>query len=785
MTTSPYDNLPVGPQRSAAGPQEEPLQYVDVNLESAEEVPADSIANQRTTPEPEPNRSASSRSAQMAQQPAQKAQSPQSGKQAAAFAKTGNASQASEQAPGSGQADRSAQPGKSITAPAKANQSEQATQAAKANQSEQPAQSVQSEQPPQPGQRETPPQSKSQTAPPQPGQSAKTAQAKQSPQHQNPADSRQDSNHNPSAKQGTNPLQPSKQTTVSGKSGAPDISAKQASNPSLVSAQSGEKAASLANPVNPASPPHLINPANPAQPAFAKTTPFDKTPKYDKRSIQNIWGQQEYILPFEESLLVPDTMPDMESILFAEGRVDLTQPTKNSYEKSDSVSGDIILYTVYKPAPDAGSPVDVVKSSIAFKTDKCWDKAEGDDFRVTVTIKNISAEMINERKFIARGQLLITFTEIAKKELMVFSGSDDPNLVQSDGHICVTGLDFETDETTEISQEINCREEQPAPIKILKESIRIVETHRQITSGKLVINASIHSQILYLGEKDGEQKLSCTMNKTDFTQFIMVDDSADTDRMKITFRGNNLKMKIESQNKFLLHGQVTTLIQGYKNQEIPIVSDAYHKNSEIKFDIGAQDLSAIIDTVIGEISAREVIAPGETDKKPESLLCGSCHIASIEGHLERDRIIIEGTMPVKILALDEENTPFLIENSIPLRGSLEMPSATENVTLCISSALKEFWFDEINSRQMEINASISLNIWALGKETFKTLENLCFAEAKEPARRISMALYVVGAGDTLWDVAKRYKSDMNMLAELNQIDPQKPLSEGMKLLVAK
>lgn len=478
-------------------------------------------------------------------------------------------------------------------------------------------------------------------------------------------------------------------------------------------------------------------------------------------------------------------MPDMEGILFVEGRVDLMQPTKNSYEKSDFVSGDITLYTVYKPEPNAGSPVDVVKSTIAFKTDKCWDKAEGDDFRVTVTIKNISAEMVNERKFTAHGQLLITFTEIAKKELMVFSGTDDPNLVQSDGHICVTGLDFETDETTEISQEINCREEQPAPVKILKESIRIVETHRQITSGKLVINASIHSQILYLGEKDGEQKLSCTMNKTDFTQFVMVDDSADTDRMKITFRNISLKTKIESQNKFLLHGQVTTLIQGYKNQEIPIACDAYHKNSEIKFDINAEALSTIIDTVTGEISAREVIAPGETEKKPETLLCGSCHIASIEGHLERDRIIIEGAMPVKILALDEENTPFLIENSIPLRGSLEMPSAAEDVTLCISSALKEFWFDEINSRQMEINASISLNIWALGKETFKTLENLCFVEAKEPARRISMALYVVGAGDTLWDVAKRYKSDMNILAELNQIDPQKPLSEGMKLLVAK
>lgn len=721
MTTSPYDNLPVGSQLSTSRPQENQLQYVDVNLESAEEASADLITNQMPAPEADPGRSVS-------------AHSIQPNKPAPAFAKPDNAAHLAEPA----------------------------------------SVSMQSKQPLQPGQPANPVQATEQT---------------------------------PVSTQASEPIPASSKTADTEQPDEPVSSSAQPGDQAPASTQPGETAAAFAKPSSTANlneqapdsmqaakrqqPSNLATssapaqPVIPVQPAFAKTTPFDKAPKYDKRSIKNIWGQQEYILPFEESLLVPDTMPDMDHILFAEGRADLTQPAKSSYEKSDFVSGDITLYTVYKPEPNADSPVDVVKSSIAFKTDKCWDKAEGDDFRVTVAIKNISAEMINERKFTARGQLLITFTEIAKKELMVFSGTDDPDLVQSDGYICVTGLDFETDETTEISQEINCREEQPAPVKILKESIRIVENHRQITSGKLVINASIHSQILYLGEKEGEQKLSCTINKTDFTQFIMVDDSADTDRMKITFHSGNLKAKIESQNKFLLHGQVTTLIQGYKNQEIPIVADAYHKNSEIKFDINAQALSSINDTVTGEISAREVIAPGETEKKPETLLCGSCHIASIQGQLERDKVIIEGTMPVKILALNEENTPFLIENSIPLRGSLEMPSITEDVTLCISSALKEFWFDEINSHQMEINASISLKIWALGKETFKTIENLCFAETKEPARRISMALYVVGSGDTLWDVAKKYKSDMNMLAELNQIDPQKPLSEGMKLLVAK
>ena len=48
-----------------------------------------------------------------------------------------------------------------------------------------------------------------------------------------------------------------------------------------------------------------------------------------------------------------------------------------------------------------------------------------------------------------------------------------------------------------------------------------------------------------------------------------------------------------------------------------------------------------------------------------------------------------------------------------------------------------------------------------------------------------MAIYVVGCDDTLWDIAKRYKSDSEVLAQLNQLDADKPLSEGTKLFIIK
>ena len=272
----------------------------------------------------------------------------------------------------------------------------------------------------------------------------------------------------------------------------------------------------------------------------------------------------------------------------------------------------------------------------------------------------------------------------------------------------------------------------------------------------------------------------------------------DPDLITLTFGCKDISLTIDSEDRFLLQGNVTTLIRSYCNKDLDTVTDAYHKKNDLHFRLESKEISCVRDIVSGEISAREVISPGDPESKPASLLCGSCGISSIEGHISSDRIIIEGSMPVKILVLDEDDTPFVIDHTVPVRGSLDIPSAAMygsshanadgndgDFRIYIDASVKEFWFSEINSRQLEINTVLSMKVWLFSEENFCTIEDLCFAEEESAPSRKSMALYVVGDGDSLWDVAKRYKADMDSLAVLNDLDPAKPLPSGAKLFIAK
>lgn len=519
---------------------------------------------------------------------------------------------------------------------------------------------------------------------------------------------------------------------------------------------------------------------------------------YDNIRLRNRRRTWNYTLPFDETLLVPDTMPDMIQILFSEGRVTPSQPGKTHYSSSDTYSGEILLFTVYRPDGGEGTPVDVVRSTITFETSACWgtsssqntSPSQADSDRIyyaTVCLKEVEPSRLNERKFQVRGKLCIAVTEIQKTELHVLRDSSDKNLILKQEKKEAADLIFETEEFADIEQEIAVEEGQPQPVRILKESFTITETHRQISSGKLIINGLLQIQILYLGEDDErENQLCCRREKTEFTQFIPLQSQLNSDLIKVDFSGDGLKLAIENQDTFQLEGQVRIRIHGYGSKQIPVASDAYHKEKSIHFDRKVEALSCLTDVLSGEISAREVVNLTQQDQHPEKLICGSILPSNISVHSEHGRIVIEGSVPVRILSLDENGRAFVIKSEVPLRGALNTsasPEALQEADLFTCSAIKDFWIDTINSRQIEINVNAIIEVWISETREFTTLEH--FTARGEDPQQPAMAIYITSAGDSLWNVAKHYQCDADALVQLNQIDGDAPLTEGAKLLIVR
>ena len=166
-----------------------------------------------------------------------------------------------------------------------------------------------------------------------------------------------------------------------------------------------------------------------------------------------------------------------------------------------------------------------------------------------------------------------------------------------------------------------------------------------------------------------------------------------------------------------------------------MICDAYHKERDILFDRRSQPLFDLTDSLSGEISSREIVDIENTSRRPSKLLYGSCSPVSLTATPENGRIVIEGTVHAGILALDEDDQPFMIQSDIPLRGSLEMSAQFQStdedgsklpLSADMSADIRDFWFDEINNRQLEINVTVTMSVRVSCRRDFVYLENFAF-----------------------------------------------------------
>ena len=65
------------------------------------------------------------------------------------------------------------------------------------------------------------------------------------------------------------------------------------------------------------------------------------------------------------------------------------------------------------------------------------------------------------------------------------------------------------------------------------------------------------------------------------------------------------------------------------------------------------------------------------------------------------------------------------------------------------------------------------------------MKNLCLLESEEPDKKgPSMVLYITRKGDCMWDIAKKYRTTVERLKAINEVEADS-LEEGKKLLVVR
>lgn len=365
-----------------------------------------------------------------------------------------------------------------------------------------------------------------------------------------------------------------------------------------------------------------------------KITPLSGQVVYNDLKITTASQTVETKIFVEEDILVPDIKPDLISILSMDGKAFLSSKEIQIGQDDDGkikVTGEVLLQTIYLPDGKEAESVSIISSRLPFKTDWQVTASPLSHLVIEPHIERIDYSVVNERKFRAKITLGLCLREFAEKELQLFENLRGEKLEMLKETVQISHVAQRKEDSVEISEEMKLREGSPKPVRILKSDICVIENHKQITSEKMVINASIRVSVLYIGEeeKDGEtkEKVAFFQGKTDFTQFILMNKEDGPAMSRVAFDDKELEVKIsEEEEGFTLEGTVTTSVQIYRNMEREVVCDLYHAAKDMTYDASERQVEAILGTGTTEVSAREIIdIPEKKRNAGKGPLCQRAH----------------------------------------------------------------------------------------------------------------------------------------------------------------
>ncbi len=258
-------------------------------------------------------------------------------------------------------------------------------------------------------------------------------------------------------------------------------------------------------------------------------------PIYEKASVKKaaVGGQIEKTLDFtdlcrhkpiglhvEEDVLIPDVKPDMKSLLYIEGRLQMPAHNVPFGSVSIKAEGDIIASTLYMPEGGEGikGPISL-ETRIPFREDAAIDASSNSQIVIEAKIESIDVERINERKFRIKADILLTPREYRVREIKMFEGLENEEIECRHEGIKAMDVAFRKTETFELSEELRLKDDMPDIDMILLAGVNVVENHKQINREKAVIDATVFLNILY-----EDHDPAFYQGKLEFTQFIKIDE---------------------------------------------------------------------------------------------------------------------------------------------------------------------------------------------------------------------------------------------------------------------
>lgn len=494
--------------------------------------------------------------------------------------------------------------------------------------------------------------------------------------------------------------------------------------------------------------------------------------------INRLTCEKEENIIVQGDMIVPDAKPDILNTVSTTGNICIYK--KEVMDGKIRIDGCVNLYIMYL-ADNEESNVRGLNTSIDFSETiaitNCIDDSDAD---IKLKIKNIECKVLNGRKISLKVQVETKIKIYSNENVEIINQINNDRIESLEKSISLNSLVGKGTAKAYIKENIICDSNDNIS-EILGTNINLIDTDIKVSYNKVLVKSEAEVTIMYLTE---DNRINTMTARLPVVGFVDMQGIKEEDICDVDYEIKNLIIKLNNieEHSAYVESEIEISCSAYEEKQINIIEDLYSVDGMAKYNQNN------IVTISNKQKRKEVCKIREklpmAEVNENNVINVTCTSDINRESKINSKIMYEGELTLNVLFSDDSTVGINTKTiNIPFEFKIDSVQNVENVNIETQIENSNI---ECTFNNGEINCSVDLifDVNMYKNTEINVIDKVEITDNRD-IEEYSVIIYIVKKGDTLWEVAKRFRSTVRDIVRVNGIENPNIINIGDKLYIPK
>ena len=418
--------------------------------------------------------------------------------------------------------------------------------------------------------------------------------------------------------------------------------------------------------------------------------------------------------------------------------------------------------------------------------------AGGDKMCLKWEIEDLSLYVIHSRKLNIKA--IVTFYAVVDEpaEIRIPASVGDESISVRKKKVRLMSFHVHKKDTMRVKEDIQLVSNRPNIRELLWHTIEARGIDLRPEDNVVKVKGELAVFVLYVGDDEGNP-LQWLEYSLPFGGEVECPDCREelipNIEVSMIHQGIDVKPDSDGEERIFQADVVLELdMKMYKEEEHDLVLDVYTPFKECVLHGKKEVLDSLLVRNSSKCRLTDRVEVKETQGKVLQICHSMGRVKIDKSAIVEDGILVEGIVLLKVLyIIGNDDMPFYsMETIIPFTHVAEARGITKDCTYFLRTDMEQLSTTMVDSNELEVKATVGINVLVLNSREEMIIEKV----EEQPLDRNKIqnmpgiTVYMTAAGDTMWDIAKRFYTTVDEICRINELEGEE-VKPGQPLLLVK